>query len=704
MTSFPSFLESIDALLFKGATDDAWNKICEASQIYPMSPELQFRAQKIALLRGNMTESISMFEELYMSSRTTPWFIAYMCEISQSIVHLKDKTIYDFYCKLPVWLQQKLLIDSAGYYESKGNTQNASKMYLFAIKAFPDITPSYGVKAAELLIQWEEIMGGFTPINPYRRLLVCDILPQLFRHKLWVGGDGDDGSKDIRMSCEQIEEWLGLALSYFLWQLDWHSAIKYPLSLLESCGLYPSNTCTSLPSLENPEYKDILYTKIAEARQGVETPHIKAFIKHFEFSAFTALFVYSAYNFYLCANGISSDGRAHPINTPTCLIPLYPLYPQSLRLRRSINEGDDSATSDSELSDERDGSPGLLVESDPSADPPSIPATTSVSNIMHITNLINEDLNEQQEEIPSAEMGISHLKMIIEILDAMSDGAKWASPASSPIGRLSIISNMKKNLKSIALRYDVSNAVSLTIAETCLLNGWLPDAKQNYQELFDQLASYFTSNTSATPSSGSSSSSHPPPTSKSIPPILPFRTIYCLALCYLVAGWHEQARLDLAILLASLPQSTPLMTKKHMEIDESRYEKAATDPRWVLRYSNSEGNMLGLAVRCVKHLVAGFQYELVQDRYCQTDMASLLVLIQFGWPYFKEHKVLAWALQMVTKKGVDLVVLHRYLYDPVLATILEQMSIPVSNELRRGDMDGRQKLIELCRELVQKKR
>ncbi|CAI2186090.1 3969_t:CDS:10 [Funneliformis geosporum] len=127
------------------------------------------------------------------------------------------------------------------------------------------------------------------------------------------------------------------------------------------------------------------------------------------------------------------------------------------------------------------------------------------------------------------------------------------------------------------------------------------------------------------------------------PLILPFRVIYSISMLYLLVGWWREARVELLIILATIP-FTPV-TREHFERDDWYINKKKIDGiSYGEEYKRKQFRLMevtqeGLVVRAIKELMACYEKELSSIPHNQLDntLGHIIVLTQYGWPYWRDR-------------------------------------------------------------------
>ncbi|KAG2176559.1 hypothetical protein INT44_007222, partial [Umbelopsis vinacea] len=134
-----------------------------------------------------------------------------------------------------------------------------------------------------------------------------------------------------------------------------------------------------------------------------------------------------------------------------------------------------------------------------------------------------------------------------------------------------------------------------------------------------------------------------------VPFMFAFRVLYTISIIYLLVGSIHQSTMEVAIILSVFPISRGL-TEEDFEIDEVECHRA------IEKFQGREFGMMrmtqqGFVTRCIKHLVVGLDVEAEpKGGMASIDAAmrwdekagNIMVLMQFGWPYWK-HKTKYWS-------------------------------------------------------------
>ncbi|KAF7286708.1 integrator complex subunit 10 isoform X2 [Rhynchophorus ferrugineus] len=164
----------------------AW--MLTAKSLYPNNFTVQFEAYLIEKDAGNVKEAAKCFSDLISKFQQTPdlWK-----EIEKVTVALRSETDTDdvetqFLCEMfkhiSSEVQHKLLLFTADHCE---DTMEHCRLLLLLLQRFPTAISSYGPRLVDTLMSAEKhSVDGYYPINSYRKLLVCELLPLLAKQEI----------------------------------------------------------------------------------------------------------------------------------------------------------------------------------------------------------------------------------------------------------------------------------------------------------------------------------------------------------------------------------------------------------------------------------------------------------------------------------------------------------------------------------------
>ncbi|CAG8590122.1 7832_t:CDS:2 [Funneliformis caledonium] len=307
------------------------------------------------------------------------------------------------------------------------------------------------------------------------------------------------------------------------------------------------------------------------------------------------------------------------------------------------------------------------------------------NNVMNVKNLLIDNDNEQQNQNSiktSHELNMEQIKLWEESYissetithDAMSYMERALTCWQLLEEMVSRGGNdpkvldkeLENHIRSWELPLDVSNAIMLTRGDLAFSHGSLNTActfcreictrisgawdayrkKASKKEQSPSLSSttdYLQTKQLIQEESSDSSKINDFSIKVQTPLILPFRVIYSISMLYLLVGWWREARVELLIILATMP-FTPV-TREHFEKDDWCVNKKKVEG--ISYYEGNKQNQFrlmevtqeGLVVRAIKELMACYEEELSSIPHNQLDntLGHIIVLTQYGWPYWRDR-------------------------------------------------------------------
>ncbi|XP_060526875.1 integrator complex subunit 10 [Cylas formicarius] len=199
-----------DALKIDPYAAKAW--MLTAKTLYPNNFSVQFEAYFIEKTAGNVKEAAKCFSDLITKFQQTSELWA---EIEKLTTALRAESDTDdpekqFLCEMFKHIssdvQHKLLLFTADHCE---DTMEHCRLLLLLLQRFPTAISSYGPRLVDTLISAEKhSVDGHFPINPYRKLLVCELLPLLANQQV-----------KIDLSSKLLFKLLNKAMEYYLCSL-----------------------------------------------------------------------------------------------------------------------------------------------------------------------------------------------------------------------------------------------------------------------------------------------------------------------------------------------------------------------------------------------------------------------------------------------------------------------------------------------------
>ncbi|XP_050303392.1 integrator complex subunit 10 [Anthonomus grandis grandis] len=196
-----------EALKIDPYSAKAW--MLTAKSLYPNNFTVQFEAYLIEKAAGNVKEAAKCFSDLIGKFQQTPELFK---EVEKVTVALRSEADTEdpekqFLCEMfrhiSSEVQHKLLLFTADHCE---DTMEHCRLLLLLLQRFPTAISSYGPRLVDTLMSAEKhSVDGHQPINPYRKLLVGELLPLLAKQEV-----------KLDLSTKLLLKLLNKSLEYYL--------------------------------------------------------------------------------------------------------------------------------------------------------------------------------------------------------------------------------------------------------------------------------------------------------------------------------------------------------------------------------------------------------------------------------------------------------------------------------------------------------
>ncbi|XP_019620271.1 PREDICTED: integrator complex subunit 10-like [Branchiostoma belcheri] len=181
----------------------AW--LITARTLFPGEFSVQYEAYSVEQAAGNTTGAAKMLYDMFTQFSDETILQAEVHKMTsalQSDSRDPDTVFYTgMFESLPSSAQRDVLLKSA---EKSGNAVDHCRLMLLLLTRFPDTRPEHGVKLVDTLLDTEKRESLPSPVNCYRKLLVCDTIPLVC------------SSPDIDVSHKQLYRWLQKAMEFYI--------------------------------------------------------------------------------------------------------------------------------------------------------------------------------------------------------------------------------------------------------------------------------------------------------------------------------------------------------------------------------------------------------------------------------------------------------------------------------------------------------
>ncbi|CAG8474626.1 11627_t:CDS:2 [Acaulospora colombiana] len=510
---------------------------------------------------------------------------------------------------------------------------------------------------------------------------------------------------NVNVTYSQLKLWLERAQGYYIASKEWRKLFEISLTVMDSTGYlvfpryiiahllesdnhklfitisYRHHSLSSSPRItiadffEDPSQLPAkLFNLLNQTSVNQTSLTSETILNSFCLSIGVACFVYCCYEFYDIVSGLKHVSS--PESTSNCIIPIWTEginaeFPNPLSPPNYFNlSNGPRASKKRRISFLLTGDPGrnnLGTDGDDGESEYSITHKRNhrSKNVMNVRNLLIDDDDEIGEmegsrikewQEPIVRNAISHLERASKCWDDLRSMVNRRGNELEFLNR-----EFGRLLDAWNLPLDVFNAVMLTRADSELINGNINTAYTSYREIISRISAAWGSQRKresrkekhSTPvrqdhqRSFNDNTLDPASTCESTikeqsPLILTFRVLYSISTLYRAIGWWAQARVELCMILATLP-ITPV-DERCSERDDWYMAKIWEDlisrkSSEFQRFKLIEMTKEGLVIRTVKELMACFEYELnsAQDSLLDQTIGNIIVLMQFGWPYWRNQ-------------------------------------------------------------------
>lgn len=170
-----------EALKIDPFSAKAW--MLTAKSLYPNNFAVQFEAYLIEKAADNVKEAAKCFSDLIGKFQQAPELWKEIEKVTSALRSEADKDdpekqfLCEMFKHISSEVQHKLLLFTADHCE---DTMEHCRLLLLLLQRFPTAISSYGPRLVDTLMSAEKhSVDGHYPINSYRKLLVCELLPLL---------------------------------------------------------------------------------------------------------------------------------------------------------------------------------------------------------------------------------------------------------------------------------------------------------------------------------------------------------------------------------------------------------------------------------------------------------------------------------------------------------------------------------------------
>ncbi|KAI9289172.1 hypothetical protein BC943DRAFT_130592 [Umbelopsis sp. AD052] len=644
-----------------------------------------------------MTKAIQSFVELHSESMQNEAFQLYVIEIASHVGAESDHHLSRLFAHLSPLYQRAVLDYAADHYRQDGDTYRACCVLVNYVQNYPKLSVQYLLPVARSLIQCEESHSLIlSPDNKYRSKLVTELFPHLYKYTVCFSGresnasiDTVEGKSIITMPYDEYAKFLRLGQAYYIHLKDWNTLSNFSTSMIQCCGY--NGVHISFSEL-NTNY----FSGLRQGRKGLHiaqrAPNNRKLNKgstvspeeiriHAAFACETSILAaqlakagFEYFN-HVCVtheNATNTEEKACLI--PICILPENHSVPHGAQKNGENDDQQNTAASsmpyrnsltvENRQTDNTNGAQEGETgpnkgdnETDDSSHATlgkrSRPSETNdkPNGMMKLSNLIHDSAptSSKRQKTDAQKDHPDCLKGVHEALDTLKIGRVSLEYLESMWNEFHINKDvilvdwedeLSKVIESFELPFDVYNSIILLRSDIALsaasTPGNLAKALKLSQSLCDRIEIQRSKEKAAILTNTVQE--------LDIPFMLAFRVLYNIGIIYLLVGNIQQSTLEIAIILSVFPITRGL-TEEDFALDEANCNRAI-DTFGQQGFGLMRLTQQALVARCIKHLIVGHDYESEHrggmaslDAAIRWDekAGNILVLMQYGWPYWKER-------------------------------------------------------------------
>ncbi|KAK3580142.1 hypothetical protein CHS0354_013417 [Potamilus streckersoni] len=182
----------------------AW--MITARTLFPQNFSIQFEAYSLEKMAKNVKEAAKLLESLYSSF---PHENKLWQEVRSILEALqtdsgegKSQFLTEIFAAVPTHIQCQMLLSVA---EKISDKLEQCRLLLLAMRKFPNLIVEHGLKLIDTLVTAETQAQYQSPVNCYRKLLVCDVLLLVLQR-----------GKQVDIKSKKLFKWLQKAIEFYV--------------------------------------------------------------------------------------------------------------------------------------------------------------------------------------------------------------------------------------------------------------------------------------------------------------------------------------------------------------------------------------------------------------------------------------------------------------------------------------------------------
>ncbi|XP_074652222.1 integrator complex subunit 10-like [Tubulanus polymorphus] len=176
-----------------------------ARTMFPGNFQIQFEAYTIEKNEKNLREAAKLLQEMFANFANEPqlWteIKAITDALAAEVLDSKTQFMIDLVSLIPPEVQCHMLFKMA---DETHDIIEQCRLKLLALARFPHLLSLHGTELVDTLISTEKHSHQQTPLNSYRKYLVCDVLPLLLK------------SANLNLGHKTLYRWLQKSIDFYV--------------------------------------------------------------------------------------------------------------------------------------------------------------------------------------------------------------------------------------------------------------------------------------------------------------------------------------------------------------------------------------------------------------------------------------------------------------------------------------------------------
>ncbi|KAL4228480.1 Integrator complex subunit 10 [Mactra antiquata] len=216
-----------------------------ARTLFPNSFNIQFESYNLEKQGNNAKEAAKLLENLYIlfPNERQLWSEVHkiLDALQNEAVDQKEGFLTEILAAIPTQVQCQMLLSVS---ERITDKLEQCRLLLLALKKFPTLVKEHGMRLVETLLSAENLYPFQSPVNCYRKLLVCDVLPLILKK-----------DSKVKVQAKDLYTWLQKSVEFYISFVTQPPSHSEPITPMSPDLLSPTKKCKriNIPGLLDKE-------------------------------------------------------------------------------------------------------------------------------------------------------------------------------------------------------------------------------------------------------------------------------------------------------------------------------------------------------------------------------------------------------------------------------------------------------------------